>query len=63
MYEHLLYEVADGIAVISINNPKSLNALDAPTIEELGQCIDEVANDKAVPSPLSRAQTSPRWSR
>ncbi len=48
MYEHLLYEVADGIAVISINNPKSLNALDAPTIEELGQCIDEVANDKAV---------------
>ena len=48
MYEHLLYEVADGIATISINNPKSLNALDPATIEEFGACIDEVAKDKAV---------------
>jgi enoyl-CoA hydratase len=48
MYEHLLYEVADGIATININNPKSLNALDPATIEEFGACIEEVAKDKAV---------------
>ena len=48
MYNHLLYEVNDGIAVISINNPKSLNALNTETIEELGACINAVAADSAV---------------
>ena len=48
MYEHLIYEFDEGIGIISINNPKSLNALNTETIEELGQCIEEVANDRNV---------------
>ena len=42
MYEHLLYEENGHIATISIKNPKSLNALNTATLEELSCCIGNI---------------------
>lgn len=41
-YEHLLFEVADGIATITINRPDKLNALDDAVIAELDRVADEL---------------------
>jgi enoyl-CoA hydratase len=40
-YTNLIFEVADRIATITVNRPDKLNALNAATIGELGQAIDE----------------------
>src|SRR4029453_14516427 len=37
--ENLLLERADGVAVLTVNRPKVLNALNTPTLEELGRTI------------------------
>jgi enoyl-CoA hydratase len=42
-YSNLLLEVADRIAVISLNRPDKLNALNEQTIRELGMAFDEVS--------------------
>ncbi|NPV93192.1 MAG: crotonase [Firmicutes bacterium] len=46
-YETLLVEITDGTAVITLNRPKALNALNAKLYSELGQVTDELAaNDE-----------------
>lgn len=46
-YEYISLTHADGIATVTINRPRTLNALNAATIAELGQAIDEIAaNDE-----------------
>ena len=45
MYEHLLYEVNGKVATITINNPKSLNALNSATLSELNECLKAVEKD------------------
>jgi enoyl-CoA hydratase len=47
-YENLLYEKRDGIAFITFNRPKVLNALNRQTIEELRQVILEARDDASV---------------
>ena len=37
-YETLLYDVAGGLARITINRPDKLNALNGTVISELGEC-------------------------
>lgn len=47
-YENLLYEKRDSIAVITINRPKVLNALNRRTLEELDTCVAEFIADEAL---------------
>jgi len=47
-YENLLYEKKDGIAYITFNRPKVLNALNRKTVEELQQVLLDAKNDDAV---------------
>jgi len=44
-YEHILVGVEDGIATITFNRPKALNALNAALLEELSKAVDEIALD------------------
>jgi enoyl-CoA hydratase len=47
-YEHLLYEVKDQIARITVNRPNVLNALNRKTVEELGQSLEAARHDDSV---------------
>jgi enoyl-CoA hydratase len=42
-YENLLFEVKDGVAVVTVNRPRSLNALNGKTIAELDAAFAAVA--------------------
>jgi enoyl-CoA hydratase len=41
-YQSVTLATADGIATLTVNRPDKLNALNAATMSELGQAIDEV---------------------
>src|SRR5579863_7916139 len=47
-YENLLYEKRDGIAFITFNRPKVLNALNRQTIEELHKVLLDAKEDAGV---------------
>jgi glycine/D-amino acid oxidase-like deaminating enzyme len=47
-YETLLFDVAEGIATVTINRPDKLNALNAKTIEEIGDVFTKIAADPAI---------------
>ncbi len=47
-YETLIVEKRDRIAIVTINRPKVLNALNATVIEELGRCFSELKDDPEV---------------
>src|ERR1700687_2055118 len=47
-YENILYEKRDGIAYITFNRPKVLNALNRKTVEELQQALQDARDDQAV---------------
>ena len=44
-YQNLLFEVQDGIATVTINRPKVLNALNADVLTELADAFDRICND------------------
>ena len=48
VYENLVYEKRDGIAFITFNRPKVLNALNRKTIEEFQHALLEARDDTAV---------------
>ena len=47
-YENLLYEKRDGIAFITFNRPKVLNALNRKTMEELQHALLDARGDESV---------------
>ena len=48
MYEHLLMEQRGQIAIVTINNPKSLNALNSATLAELNDCLAGIEKSKDI---------------
>lgn len=48
MYEHLLMEIKGQVAIVTINNPKSLNALNSATLSELNSCLAEIEKSKDI---------------
>lgn len=42
-YQHLLFEVRDRVAFVTVNRPDKLNALNDALMEDLGRAADEIA--------------------
>lgn len=47
-YENIQYELADGLATITFNRPKALNALNGALLDELAQALDAIEENEAV---------------
>ena len=47
-YENILFNVEEGIATITFNRPKALNALNAQLLKELSTALDTIAADEEV---------------
>ena len=47
-YDNLLYEVRDGCALLVVNRPERLNALDRATVAEIGRATERAVADPAV---------------
>ena len=47
-YENIIYEVNEGIATITFNRPKALNALNRALLDELSHALDEIAADEDI---------------
>jgi enoyl-CoA hydratase len=47
-YENILVEPQDGIAMVTVNRPKVMNALNAQTLSELAHAFDALEKDAAV---------------
>lgn len=47
-YENVLLEKEDRIAILSINRPKALNALNSETIIEIDKAVDEIKADDSI---------------
>ena len=48
VYENIIYEAKDGIATITFNRPKALNALNGALLGELSQALDEISADEDI---------------
>jgi enoyl-CoA hydratase len=48
MMDNVRTEIRDGICIITIDRPKVLNALNAQTVEEIGQAFEQARGDDAV---------------
>jgi enoyl-CoA hydratase len=47
-YENIIFEIQDEIAVIKINRPKALNAINTGVIEDLNLALDEVVKNTSI---------------
>lgn len=47
-YENILVETADGIAIITLNRPKALNALNDALVHELAAALDMFEDDEGI---------------
>ena len=42
-YENIIFEVSEGMGIITMNRPKALNALNNETLVELSAAVKEVS--------------------
>lgn len=54
---NLLMEVENEIAVVTINRPKALNALNTETIVELNECLKEIEQEMTSKCYFNRCRT------
>lgn len=47
-FKNLLFDVEDGIAIISFNRPKALNAMNSETMAELKNAIDHCSENETI---------------
>ena len=47
-YEKIIFEVKDGIAVLTVNRPKKMNALNFQTMDEIQAAVAEVHADDSI---------------
>jgi enoyl-CoA hydratase len=47
-YENILFEVSDGIGVLTFNRPKALNALNPATLDEVAGVLQLAARDDSI---------------
>ena len=47
-YENIIFQVDGGIATITFNRPKAMNALNAALMEELSRALDEIAANEDI---------------
>lgn len=47
-YANLLFEVSDGIALVTVNRPAKLNPLNRETVRAIGECFCDLAADDSV---------------
>jgi len=47
-YKNLIIEIKDGIAIVKVNRPKALNALNSETLDEIKNAADSLNNNKDV---------------
>ena len=47
-YENIIFEVTEGIAVITFNRPKALNALNQALLKEFSDALDTIAGNEEI---------------
>jgi enoyl-CoA hydratase len=47
-YENIIFARDGAVAILKVNRPKSLNALNPATIAEIGACVEEVRADASI---------------
>ncbi len=55
-YKNILLEKEEKIAVVTINRPETLNALNTETLKELELAIDEIAKDEQIQAVIITGQ-------
>lgn len=51
-YENILFEIEDGIALVTVNRPKSLNALTIATVNELRAAFTRIQEDPSIKTAI-----------
>jgi len=47
-YENIIFEIRDGVGVLTFNRPKALNALNPATLDEVADVLGRVAGDDSI---------------
>ena len=47
-FENILFEIKDRIAIITMNRPKAMNALNSATLNDLSKALDEIESNSEI---------------